>query len=247
MGLSCRWFDSGTRAVFLDMTVYSPSANLYTSVAVLFEAAPSGQIEPQLQVESVRLYRYAWNWYHCFVSARHSDLAERVFLADVHYKNVSGLYWHLALGPNPEHFERRWALSNLFHPQVASTSKVNRLKEMWLELTMVSYLFKWLIFQVQYSDWLSSVDVRTYFHPDLSMSAPFCRGHHDAITEEVLQSVLEHSGLSLSHSGSHFHCRLPVSIWGELCLISYCPAGSWSVNRHFCLHLIWWYFIAPMK
>lgn len=61
MGLSCRWFDSGTRAVFLDMTVYSPSANLYTSVAVLFEAAPSGQIEPQLQVESVRLYRYAWN------------------------------------------------------------------------------------------------------------------------------------------------------------------------------------------
>lgn len=70
------WVDKKSRMIFIEMTIYNIPTNLYSSVTVMFELSPSGQVLPRVNVDSAKLYRYvlqylviyyrySWKLYPC--------------------------------------------------------------------------------------------------------------------------------------------------------------------------------------
>ncbi|XP_078683131.1 uncharacterized protein LOC144917204 isoform X5 [Branchiostoma floridae x Branchiostoma belcheri] len=56
------WIDRYTRAVFIEMTVYNPHANLFSVVNLLTEFTPIGKAYPRVDIATVRLYRFQTPW-----------------------------------------------------------------------------------------------------------------------------------------------------------------------------------------
>ncbi|KAI8499953.1 hypothetical protein Bbelb_222700 [Branchiostoma belcheri] len=56
------WVDRATRAVFTDVTLYSPDANLFSIVTLLVEFPGLGAAFPRWEVHTVRLYRFHGAW-----------------------------------------------------------------------------------------------------------------------------------------------------------------------------------------
>ncbi|XP_078658218.1 polycystin-1-like protein 2 [Branchiostoma floridae x Branchiostoma belcheri] len=56
------WIDRATRAVFTDVTLYSPDANLFSIVTLLVEFPGLGASFPHWEVHTVRLYRFHGAW-----------------------------------------------------------------------------------------------------------------------------------------------------------------------------------------
>ncbi|XP_019646763.1 PREDICTED: polycystic kidney disease protein 1-like 2 [Branchiostoma belcheri] len=56
------WIDRATRAVFTDVTLYSPDANLFSIVTLLVEFPGVGAAFPRWEVHTVRLYRFHGAW-----------------------------------------------------------------------------------------------------------------------------------------------------------------------------------------
>nr|AKN21727.1 PKD2-1 [Schmidtea mediterranea] len=52
------WLDHGTRAVFIDLTVYNANVNLYCVIKLIFEFPPTGGIIPSSQFRTLKLIRY---------------------------------------------------------------------------------------------------------------------------------------------------------------------------------------------
>ncbi|KAI8510753.1 hypothetical protein Bbelb_116690 [Branchiostoma belcheri] len=56
------WIDRYTRAVFVEMTVYNPHANLFSVVSLLTEFTAMGKAYPRVDITTVRLYRFQTPW-----------------------------------------------------------------------------------------------------------------------------------------------------------------------------------------
>ncbi|XP_078661576.1 polycystin-1-like protein 2 [Branchiostoma floridae x Branchiostoma belcheri] len=56
------WIDRYTRAVFIEMTVYNPHANLFSVVNLLTEFTAMGKAYPRVDITTVRLYRFQTPW-----------------------------------------------------------------------------------------------------------------------------------------------------------------------------------------
>ncbi|XP_066298882.1 polycystin-2-like [Branchiostoma lanceolatum] len=56
------WIDRATRAVFTDVTLYSPDSNLFSIVTLLVEFTAIGAGFPRWEVHTVRLYRFHGGW-----------------------------------------------------------------------------------------------------------------------------------------------------------------------------------------
>ncbi|KAI8508634.1 hypothetical protein Bbelb_137330 [Branchiostoma belcheri] len=56
------WIDRYTRAVFIEMTVYNPHANLFSVVNLLTEFTAIGKAYPRVDIATVRLYRFQTPW-----------------------------------------------------------------------------------------------------------------------------------------------------------------------------------------
>eukprot|EP00058_Branchiostoma_floridae_P011086 XP_002596574.1 hypothetical protein BRAFLDRAFT_98322 [Branchiostoma floridae] len=56
------WIDRATRAVFTDVTLYSPDSNLFSIVTLLVEFTAIGAGFPRWEVQTVRLYRFHGGW-----------------------------------------------------------------------------------------------------------------------------------------------------------------------------------------
>ncbi|XP_035681307.1 polycystin-2-like [Branchiostoma floridae] len=58
------WIDRYTRAVFIEMTIYNPHANLFSVVNLLTEFTTVGNAYPHVDITTVRLYRFQtfWAW-----------------------------------------------------------------------------------------------------------------------------------------------------------------------------------------
>ncbi|XP_019617788.1 PREDICTED: polycystic kidney disease protein 1-like 2 [Branchiostoma belcheri] len=56
------WIDRYTRAVFVEMTVYNPHANLFSVVSLLTEFTAMGKAYPRVDITTVRLYRFQTTW-----------------------------------------------------------------------------------------------------------------------------------------------------------------------------------------
>ncbi|XP_078578137.1 polycystin-1-like protein 2 [Branchiostoma floridae x Branchiostoma japonicum] len=56
------WIDRATRAVFTDVTLYSPDSNLFSIVTLLLEFTAIGTGFPRWEVHTVRLYRFHGGW-----------------------------------------------------------------------------------------------------------------------------------------------------------------------------------------
>ncbi|ESO05739.1 hypothetical protein HELRODRAFT_171406 [Helobdella robusta] len=52
------WIDRGTRAVFIDFTVYNANINLFCTVKLIAELPPTGGIVPSYVIRPVKLVRY---------------------------------------------------------------------------------------------------------------------------------------------------------------------------------------------
>lgn len=59
---SSGWLDRRTVAVKVQFTLFSPTANLFTSVTLLTERTPTGVLLPSAKVQSVRVYRTPAVW-----------------------------------------------------------------------------------------------------------------------------------------------------------------------------------------
>lgn len=54
---STRWIVRGTRAIFIDFSVYNGNTNLHAVVRLLFEFLPTGGVMPLAYISVVRLLR----------------------------------------------------------------------------------------------------------------------------------------------------------------------------------------------
>jgi len=52
------WIDRGTRAVFIDFTIYNANVNLFCQVRLVFELPATGGVVPSYLVRPVKLLRY---------------------------------------------------------------------------------------------------------------------------------------------------------------------------------------------
>ena len=62
------WIDENTRAVFLQLSLYNPNVQLFTSVTFLIEILSTGGIYPQYRIEPMNFYG------EIFFSQRKSNL-----------------------------------------------------------------------------------------------------------------------------------------------------------------------------
>ncbi|CAH1407858.1 unnamed protein product [Nezara viridula] len=58
------WIDHGTRAVFIDFTLYTPNVNLFCMVKLVAEFPPSGGVIPSSRFHTLKLIRYVSFWDH---------------------------------------------------------------------------------------------------------------------------------------------------------------------------------------
>ncbi|XP_074549754.1 polycystin-1-like protein 1 [Halichoeres trimaculatus] len=64
------WLSRQTAAVKVQFTVFSPAANLFTSVTLLLQRNPAGVLIPSVRVQSVRLYHTPAVWDYAAVACR---------------------------------------------------------------------------------------------------------------------------------------------------------------------------------
>lgn len=74
------WLSRRTAAVTVQFTLFSPAANLFSSVTLLAQRSPVGVLIPSVRVQSVRLYHNPAVWDYavmaCQVKASFSSLVE---------------------------------------------------------------------------------------------------------------------------------------------------------------------------
>ncbi|EDO47023.1 predicted protein [Nematostella vectensis] len=76
------WLDRGTRAVFIDFTVYNANINLFCIVRLVFEYPPTGGCIPSFNFRTVKLIRYVDTFDH-FVMA-----CEGIFILFIIYYTI---------------------------------------------------------------------------------------------------------------------------------------------------------------
>ncbi|XP_066289732.1 polycystin-1-like protein 2 [Branchiostoma lanceolatum] len=59
---SGQWIDSYTRAIFVELVVYNPNANLFSVVSLLAEFSSLGKVYTNHEITTVRLYLYQTTW-----------------------------------------------------------------------------------------------------------------------------------------------------------------------------------------
>ncbi|XP_078688578.1 polycystin family receptor for egg jelly-like isoform X2 [Branchiostoma floridae x Branchiostoma belcheri] len=57
-----QWIDSATRAIFVELIVYNPNANLFSVVSLLAEFSSLGKVYTHHEIATVRLYLYQTTW-----------------------------------------------------------------------------------------------------------------------------------------------------------------------------------------
>ncbi|XP_078670977.1 polycystin-1-like protein 2 isoform X2 [Branchiostoma floridae x Branchiostoma belcheri] len=99
------WMDDNTRAVIVEMIVYSPNANLFSTVEMMAEFSTIGKAFPQTQVTTVRLYQYVTDWGYVMMAFQIAFILITIIFCIRELKNIFNL--------QKEYFKRFWKVVEL--------------------------------------------------------------------------------------------------------------------------------------
>ncbi|KAG0419460.1 hypothetical protein HPB47_004076 [Ixodes persulcatus] len=99
------WIDGGTRAVFVEFSVYNAQVNLFGVVTMIAEFHPGGGLVPNVRIDAIRLMRYHQG-FGLFVL-----ICELVFVGFVIYFTVHEMKTFLNL--RMDYFRSYWNLAEL--------------------------------------------------------------------------------------------------------------------------------------
>ncbi|XP_040294234.1 polycystic kidney disease 2-like 1 protein [Bufo bufo] len=148
------WLDRGTRAVFIDFSVYNANINLFCVLRLVMEFPATGGAIPSWQIRTVKLIRYVSNWDYFIIAC------ETIFCVFIFYYVVEEI---LELRIHRfKYFASIWNILDVvvimlslvaiaFH--IFRTIEVNRLMGSLLENPKIYADFEFLAFwQTQYNN-----------------------------------------------------------------------------------------------
>ncbi|XP_066275447.1 polycystin-1-like protein 2 [Branchiostoma lanceolatum] len=99
------WIDDNTRAVVIEMVVYNPNANLFSTVELMTEFSTIGKAFPKTQVTTVRLYQYVTDWGYVMIAFQIAFILVTLIFCFRQLKNIFDL--------QKEYFKRFWKVVEL--------------------------------------------------------------------------------------------------------------------------------------
>ncbi|XP_035672187.1 polycystic kidney disease protein 1-like 2 [Branchiostoma floridae] len=99
------WIDDNTRAVIIEMIVYNPNANLFSTVELMTEFSTIGKAFPKTQVTTVRLYQYVTDWGYVMIAFQIAFILVTLVFCFRELKNIFNL--------QKEYFKMFWKVVEL--------------------------------------------------------------------------------------------------------------------------------------
>lgn len=97
------WIDRQTRAVFVEVSLFNPNANLFAYVTILFEYLPSGNILPSIRIAPMSLIEYNSSYLALKVAC---NILYLIFIVYFMVKEIKEL---MKTKPKILYFKRLWS------------------------------------------------------------------------------------------------------------------------------------------
>ncbi|CAL1530755.1 unnamed protein product [Lymnaea stagnalis] len=83
------WIDMQTEAIFVEMTLYNTAKNLFSSITLLLEVAPAGNIFTAAHIRSTYVFRYVTVWDNCVLACELLCIVLSLWLLTQQLKHMS--------------------------------------------------------------------------------------------------------------------------------------------------------------